>query len=142
MSKRWFLILIILLALIIVSLIFLFWPQYPFADLECGDIDQILICPDFCASFYTVPDDAISELVAVLKNVTIYPYRKHKFWKELTGLQYPMMILQTTDGSLIHIAACNPVFIINDIGYYTEYEACQAIRDTYFRIAKSLDVSW
>ena len=130
----------VVLGVIIVAVAALFVPQYPFADIGCSDIEQILIYPPFYTTPYTVPEEAAPELVAALNEVVIYRYRQYRAWEDLTGVQYPMITLQTTDGESIWISACNPVFIIDGKGYHTEYDSCNTVRVVWSKISKSLTI--
>lgn len=72
----------------------------------------------------TVEIEDIPELVEYLNDVVIY--NQDNSYTEYNG-QGVIFTLTMTDGTKIKIMAYNPFLVINDVGYKTKYEPCEAL---------------
>lgn len=49
------------------------------------------------------------------------------------GVTGRMFLLHMKNGDAINVAASSPLCIVDDIGYYCNYDVCHAISDIYWR---------
>lgn len=100
----------------------LFFVKRPFKSLNASEIASAtvqLTPPD-----KTIPITDIEELTNYLNDVIIY--HKDNSYTEYCG-QGVIFTLTMSDGTQTKIMAYNPFLVIDDIGYRTKYEPCQAL---------------
>ena len=98
-------------------------PQgHPFQNLKASDIASAtvqLLPPDT-----TIQINDLEELADLLKELIIY--NRDDSYKELVGAVVKIS-LSMNDGSQLEIMECNPILVIDGIGYRTKYEPCEAL---------------
>lgn len=133
MKNRRILPLIILFAAVCVCIL-LVWVfpagKRPFQDLKSEDISHVTVELTPPQIRLAVSEEELSELVDILNRVVIY----EKDDTEYAG-QSVHFIIEKSDGTQTDITACNPVLIIDGVGYRTKYGPCEDLN----RLAYNLD---
>lgn len=80
---------------------------------------------------YTLSLEDQELLVAYLQQLELgEPVSNYLDYDGVTGR---MFLLHMKSGNTINVAASSPLFIVDDIGYYCNYDVCHAISDIYWR---------
>ena len=123
MNKK---VLIVILTCIFIGIIIIVYyavgGKKPFKDLEPSEIVSAtvrLTPPDT-----TIQIEEMEELAGYLKDVVIY--NEDNSYTEYSG-QGVIFTLRLSDGTQTEIMEYNPFFVIDGVGYKTEYEPCQAL---------------
>lgn len=122
MNKNLIIGLTILIIVVILVITFKMSGKKPFKNLTADDISSVsvrLIPPD-----KTIEITEIQKLVDILKDVVIYEIDD----TEYAG-QSVIYTIKMKDGRETVINACNPLIIINELGYKTKYEPCERLNE-------------
>lgn len=116
--------LIILVSIVLIVGVLLFYgkERKPFEDLQASDISSAsvkLIPPD-----QTIQITDYAKLTKLLNEIIIY--NRDDSYRTYSG-QWVEFTIILTDGTKIEVGSFNPFFVINGIGYKTEYEPCEAL---------------
>lgn len=125
MKKKRLMIIIIacIVLLCIVVVVFLFTRgKKPYKNLDAMQIvsAKVMLAPPG----KTVEIEDIPELVDYLNDVVIY--NEDNSYTEYAG-QAVVFTLTMADGTQTEIMAYNPFLVIDDVGYKTKYEPCEAL---------------
>jgi len=96
----------------------------PFRKLAIEDISAVEMSVMPPQTTCTLDEAQIKELTNLLREVRIY--QRDDAWKESFG-QFVQFALTMSDGSSKTVQAYNPFFIIDGVGYRTDYEPCEAL---------------
>ena len=124
MKKKWILILSIG-ALILLGAVLLLTHDFgacPFADLKAEDLASAQV------QYYnwTKEVEDKEELAALLREIRIY--KEHRNWQNLSGM--PTVVQLTyRDGHTATLRNLNTVFVIDEVGYKTQYRPAYALSE-------------
>lgn len=105
--------------------------QYPFANLT---VEQVIGVTAYFGNLeffspYDLSRTEISELVKELRKIVLYDevdYTKYSSYQTL------MFRIKMSNGECVCIAACSPIFIINEIGFMSDVRQCNVVGDIYW----------
>lgn len=122
--RKWIiaLICILLIGVTVFFIIFRNRPKKPFENLKTSDIVSATVCISPPGETIQIVD--LEELTHCLNDIIIY--NKDNSYNEYDG-QGVVFTLVMADGTQTEIMEYNPFFVIDGVGYKTEYEPCEAL---------------
>ncbi len=97
-------------------------PKKPFGNLKASDMKSATVC--LSPPGKTIQITELEELADCLNDIIIY--NKDNSYNEYNG-QAVVFTLVMADGTPTEIMEYNPFFVIDGVGYKTEYEPCEAL---------------
>lgn len=106
-----------------------------FADLRAEDIEHIDVLYGG-QPVYIVSAEDQELLVTYLQQVELGEPVSN--YLDYDGVKGRMFLLHMKSGDTVYVAGSSPLFIVDDVGYYGDYDACHAVSKLYWRYVDTI----